>query len=227
MTVGEDIFRKNSRAILRDIGMSHLDWDHGAAVNIVRRCMNIRGRPTHHQQAFLEVESPALLAYLEKLAASGQMTGWRTLEARVRLGAEVLRERELHPCARPWLAAIWHSLPELVALGQAILDRSTEKSSMVPDSAPVASDAATGSGGDGDKGSAGKAGSATSHKPHSLSRLALPIVTVTLTLAEKKALDLGNGTEGSDAEGAITPDGPEGTDGTDGAAGPKAPGGIK
>lgn len=224
MTAGEEIFRENSRAIVRDIGMPHLSWEHGAAVNIVRRSMNVRSRPTHHQQAFLEAESPQILAYVEKLAASGDMTGWRTLESRIRLRAEILRERGLQPCARPWLAAIWHTLPELVALGQAILDRPTEKDGPAPDAAPAASDTATGSGGDGDKGSAGKAGSATSNKPRSPSRLSLPIVTVTLTPAEESALDLGNDTENSDEKNDITPDGP---DGTGGPAGPTPPGGTK
>lgn len=224
MRTGEEIFRENSHLVLRDIGMTHLSWEHGAAVNIVRRSMNVRSRPTHHQQVFLEAESPALLAYIEKLAASGDMTGWRTLEARVQLRAEILRERELQPCARPWLAAIWHTLPEFVALGQSILDRPTKKSGPVPDAAPAASDTATGSGGDGDNGSSGKAGSATSNKPRSPSRLALPIVTVTLTTAEEKALDLGNDTENSDEKKDITPDGP---DGTDGPVGPTPVGGTK
>ncbi|MDP9837709.1 hypothetical protein J2T09_002466 [Neorhizobium huautlense] len=224
MTAGEEIFQENSHLVLRDIGMTHLSWEHGAAVDIVRWSMNVRGRPTHHRQAFLEAESPALLAYLEKLAASGDMTGWRTVEARVQLRAEILRERELQPCARPWLAAIWQTLPEFVALGQSILDRPTKKSGPVPDAAPEASDTATGSGGDGDNGSSGKAGSATSNKPRSPSRLALPIVTVTLTTAEEKALDLGKDSEDSKTKNDITPDGPGGADGP---VGPKPPGGIK
>lgn len=219
MTTGEEISWKNARAILRDIGMPHLDWAHGAAVNIVRQCMNIRHRPTYHQQTLLEAESPALLAYLERLATSGDATGWRTLRDRVQSHAEFLRESDMQPCARPWLAAIWHALPEIAALGQVILDRQAEKGDPAPDAAPVVSETSGGTAGEGDKGTAGKAGSATSARPRPSKRLALPIVSVTPTEAEKKALDLGGDTS-ADADTTKTPEGPEGTDGPGGMKGP-------
>ncbi|OLP58124.1 hypothetical protein BJF93_05690 [Xaviernesmea oryzae] len=222
MTTGEEIFWQNARRILWDMQMLRLDPAHGAAVDIVRWCLLIRGRPTHHRQAFLERESPALLAYLEKLASCGEPQGWRTLEERVRFRLRVLREYDMQPCARPWLAAIWHTLPEMAALGQAILDRKSEIQDLAPDVALLASDAATGTGGDGDKGSAGKAGSATSNKPHSPRRLEFPPVPVVATEAEKKALDLEDVSEITNTKTDVVPDGPDTGNGT---AGPKPPGG--
>lgn len=221
MTVGEEIFLQNARAILRDIGMPHLDWAHGAAVNIVRRSLNVRDRPTHHQQAFLEAEVPALLAYLETLAASGDIAAWRTLDARIQLHAEVVRESGMHPCARPRLAAIWHALPELVALGQCIIDRVAENDGHAPGAAPVFSDLTAETGGDGEKGSTGKAGSATSHKPRPSPRLAFPPVTVTPTPAEEKALDLED--QKSD-DNISSPAGPETQNGV---TGPRPDGGLQ
>lgn len=128
----------------------------------------------------------------------------------------------MQPCARPWLVAIWHTLPEMAALGQSILDREAEKQDPAPDVALVASDASTGAGGDGDKGSAGKAGSATSNKPRSPRRLEFPLVPVVATEAEKKALDLDEVSETTSASGDVVPDGP---DTGNGRAGPKPPGG--
>lgn len=218
--VGEEIFWQNARAVTRDIGMSHLDPAHGAAVDVVRWCLLVRGRPTHHRQTFLEAESPPLLAYLETLATSGDTAGWRTLEQRIRLHAELLHETDMQPCARPRLAAIWHTLPELVGIGQTLLDGADELKSVADFEvapAPTDTDAKAGDGGD-DKGSAGKAGSAgTAAKPKPSSRLALPVVAVVLTHAEMKALDLG---DEANAENDVTPDGP------DGSTGPK-PGGPK
>jgi hypothetical protein len=223
-TTGEEIFQAQARLMLSDMGMRHLDPAHGAAVDIVRWCLIGRRRPTHHRQVFLEQESPALLAYLEKLTASGDAGGWRTLEERIRLRAEVLRETRLQPCARPWYAAIWHTLPELATMGQTILDRQAEKDSPALEVAPtVAETNRGGSGGDGDKGSSGKAGSAgTTAKPRPTSRLALPVVVVVLTDAEKKVLDPDDAR--TDDEKDVTP---EGTDVPDGPSGPKGPGGRK
>ncbi|UYZ07412.1 hypothetical protein CFBP5507_14515 [Agrobacterium salinitolerans] len=224
--VGEEIFWQNARAVTRDIGMSHLDPAHGAAVDVVRWCLLVRGRPTHHRQTFLEAESPPLLAYLETLATSGDAAGWRTLEQRIRLHAELLHETDMQPCARPRLAAIWHTLPELVGIGQTLLDGADEPKSVadfevVP--APIDTEAKADDGGD-DKGSAGKAGSAgTAAKPRP-SRLALPVVAVVLTEAEMKALDLGDDAGDADAKNDVTPVGP---DGTNGPTGPKIPGGPK
>lgn len=209
MTTGHQIFEKNARRTLRNIGMQHLDPAHGAAVEAVRWCMAVRGRPTHHRQAFLEAESPALLAYLETVAGSDTSIAWRTLEARVRFHAETIRDRGLQPCARPWLAAIWHTLPELAGLGQHILDRPADKNRPAPDAGPVFSDTTTGTGGDGDNGSAGKSGSATGSKPRPSSRLALPIVPVMPTTAEEKALDLRDAPENTSTKDGIAPDGPE------------------
>lgn len=221
--IGEEIFWQNASAVTRDIGMSHLDPAHGAAVDIVRWCMLVRGRPTHHRQTFLETESPPLLAYLETLATSGDATGWRTLEQRIRHYAELLHETEtdMQPCARPWLAAIWHCLPELVGIGQTILDGADELKSVADFEvapAPTDTDAKAGDDG-GDKGSAGNAGSAgTTAKPKPSPRLALPVAAVVLTEAEMKALDLG---DDANAENDVTPDGPDGT------PSPKIPGGPK
>lgn len=221
--VGEEIFWQNACAVTRDIGMSHLDPAHGAAVEIVRWCLRHRGRPTHHRQTFLEAESPPLLAYLETLATSGDAAGWRTLEQRIRLHAELLHETGMQPCARPWLAAIWHTLPELSGIGQTILDGADEPKSaadfeVAP--SPTDPDAKAGDGGD-DKGSAGKAGSAgTAAKPKPSSRLALPVVAVVLTQAEMKALAPDDDASDANAKNDATPDGPEGP------TGPK-PGGPK
>ncbi|MFS8121984.1 hypothetical protein QD336_06145 [Rhizobium sp. BR 250] len=230
MTTGEEISRTNARAILRDIGMPHLDWAHGAAVNIVRQCLNTRHRPTYHQQALLEAESPALLAYLEKLASSGDSVGWRTLRDRIQVHADTLRDSDMQPCRRPWLAAIWQTLPELAAIGQSILGKpSTPKSvadfEVTP--GPADTDSASGNGGD-EKGSSGKTGSAgsagTTAKPKPSSRLALPVVPIILTEAEKKVLGLDKPASDADAREELTPDDP---DGTNRLSGPKMPGGFK
>lgn len=224
-TTGEEIFQAQARLMLSDISMQHLDPAHGAAVDIIRWCLAGRRRPTHHRQVFLEQESPALLAYLEKLAVSGDAAGWRTLEERIRLRAEVLRETGLQPCARPWYAAIWHTLPELATIGQTILDRQADKDALALEVAPTVAETNGGaSGGDGDKGSSGKAGSAgTTAKPRPISRLALPAAPVILTDAEKKVLDPDDaGTDETKKDAT-----PEGTDVTDGPSGPKGPRGRK
>jgi hypothetical protein len=219
MTTGQRIFRKNAFATLRDMGMPHLDPAHGAAVEAVRWCLTVRGRPTHHRQTFLERESPALLAYLEKLATLADSASWRTLEDRIVLHAEVLREMDTPPCRRRWLAAIWHTLPELAAFGQYLLDRQAEKKAPVPGAQPVPADS---SGSDDGKGGGDKTGSAGTKAKPQPSRLALPAVSVVLTPAEKKAFDLGDDTEDTKEE---TPEGPEGADG--GPGGMKGPGGKK
>lgn len=219
MTTGEEIFWRNARGVLRDINMQHLDPAHGAAVNVVRRCLNTRGRPTYHQQTFLETESPALLAYLEGLATSGDATGWRTLRDRIQLHAELLWETDMQPCSRPWLAAIWHVLPEITGLGQVIIDRQAEKSDPAPETVPDAPETNGETAGDGDKGTAGKSGSAgTTAKPRPSPRLVLPVAPVTPTEAEKKVLRLGDDTP-ADAD-TNTPEGPEATDGPGGMKGP-------
>ncbi|MQX78109.1 hypothetical protein [Sinorhizobium medicae] len=224
MTTGEEIFWQNARRVLRDMGMARLDPAHGAAVDAVRWCLLVRGRPTHHRQRFLENEALAILVYLEKLASNGEAQGWRTLEERIRFHTQVLHENGMQPCARRWLAAIWHALPEMAVIGQTILDRLAHKNEPGAVIGLSASDTATGSGGEDGKGSSGKAGSATANKPRRPSRLALPIVTVTLTSAEEKALDLGNDAEDLTTKNDVTPDGPEGSDGP---AAPKPPGGLK
>lgn len=229
MTTGEEISWTNARMVLRYIGMPHLDWAHGAAANVVRQCLNTRHRPTYHQQKFLEAESPALLAYLEKLASSGDSVGWRTLRDRVQVHAEIIRDTDMPSCRRPWLAAIWHALPELAAIGQSILDKpSTPKSvadvELTPVSADADADSASGNGGD-EKGSAGKTGSAgTAAKPKPSSRLKLPVVSVILTEAEKKVLGLDKPASDADARDEVTPDGPDEASRTSGqtmSGGPK------
>ncbi|EKF59393.1 hypothetical protein QWE_11361 [Agrobacterium albertimagni AOL15] len=220
MTTGQQIFVTNAQRTLRNIGMAHLDSAHGAAVDAVRWCMAVRGRPTHHRLAFLESEAPALLAYLERVADSGDSASWRTMEERIRVYAEVLRDSQEHPCARPWLAAIWHTLPELAAIGQTVLDRAAEKRGISPDVMSAVKPSDEGSG-EGEKGSGGKSGaSGTAAKPRPSSRLALPMVTVTLTEQEMKVLDLAEDTS-DDAEPAATLG--NSTDNGDGP-GPKAPG---
>jgi hypothetical protein len=218
----------NARLILRDIDMQHLHPAHGAAVEIVRWCLVVRSRPTHRRQAFLEMESPTLLAYLEKVASSGNSVGWRTLENRIRLRAEILRETGMNSCSRPWQAAIWHTLPELAKIGQAILDQQTEKRILAPGSTqtvPESNGGAGDGGGEGEMGSAGKAGSAgTTAKPRPALRLALPAAPIVLTGAEKMALGLSNDASTDDKTDA-TPEGPDGTDGDGGTSGPAGMGG--
>ncbi len=190
MTTGQQIFVANAQRTLRNIGMAHLDLAHGAAVEAVRWCMAVRGRPTHHRLSFLEAEAPALLAYLERVANSGDTASWRTMEDRIRIYAEVLAGSQEHPCSRPWLAAIWHTLPELAAIGQTVLERAAEKRGVSPDAMSAVKPSDEGSG-EGEKGSGGKSGaSGTAAKPRPSSHLALPMITVTLTEQEKKVLDL-------------------------------------
>ncbi|NTC83376.1 hypothetical protein [Agrobacterium tumefaciens] len=116
-------------------------------------------------------------------------------------------------CRRPWLAAIWHALPELAAIGQSILDKPSPPKSVADfEVTPVSADAdsASGNGGD-EKGSAGKTGSAgTAAKPKPSSRLKLPVVPVILTEAEKKVLGLDKPASDADARDEVTPDGPDG-----------------
>lgn len=223
----DEIAWTNARAILRDIGMPNLDWAHGRAVDIVRWCLNTKGRPSNQRQAFLEAESLPLLTYLETLATSGDSSGWRTLQERIMLQAEALREMDALQCRRPWLAAIWHCLPELAAIGRTILDTPKEPTSVAAlevSSAPAHGDADSDNGGD-DKGSTGNSGAAgTIAKPMPLSKLALPVVSVVLTDAEKKALCLGKPASDTDARNEVTSEGPDGTNRT---SRPKMPGGSK
>ncbi len=225
MTTGTDIFWRNAHVVLRDIGMQSLDPVHGAAVDIVRWCRVVRGRPTHHRQALLEQVSPALLVYLEALANSGGPAAWRTLEERIRVHAETLRDSDVRRCSRPWLAAIWHALPELVGLGQHILDRLGEKEGSTSDAMSAGAGTATGAGSDGNTESAGKAGSAaTANRPGLLPCLVLPIVAVTPTPAEAKALGFRVAREEATSKKDVTPEGP-GTG--DGSEEPKPPGGLR
>jgi hypothetical protein len=221
MNTGQRIFAENARRTLRDIGMSHLDPAHGAAVEVVRWCMVVCGRPTHHRLAFLESEAPALLAYLETVASSGDSASWRTMEERIRVHAEVLVGSQEQPCPRPWLAAIWHTLPEFAAIGQTMLDRAAEHGGVSPDvtSAVVPSEDRSD---EGEKGSRGKSSaSGTAAKPRPSSRLVLPMIVVELTKQEKKLLDLPDD-ETDDATPAATPG--ASTDDDDIGGGPKPPG---
>lgn len=226
MTTGEELFWQKAAGVLRDIGMPHLDPAHGAAVDIVRWCRLVRSRPTHHRQEFLEMESPALLAYLEMLAESGDVDVWRTLDDRIRLRAEELREKDKPSCARPWLAAIWHALPELSAIGQRILDQQTETDDPIPEVTPtVLVDQSDGKGSDdgeksggGDK--TGSAGTTAKPQPKPSTRLTLPAVRVRLSDAERKTFGLDDETDNDDDQ---TPDGPDGPDGTKGPGGKRGP----
>jgi len=221
MNNGQRIFADNARRTLRNIEMSHLDPAHGAAVEVVRWCMVVRGRPTHHRLAFLEAEAPALLAYLERVASSGNSASWRTMEERIRVYAEVLVGCLEQSCARPWLAAIWHTLPEFAAIGQTILDRAAEHGGVSPDVTSAVMPSDDGSG-EGEMGSRGKSGaSGTAIKPRPSSRLVLPMIVVELTKQEKRLLDLPDD-ETDDATPAATPE--ASTEGDDIGAGPKPPG---
>lgn len=226
MTTGEELFCQNASGVLRDIGMPHLDPAHGAAVDIVRWCRVVRSRPTHYRQQFLELESPALLAYLEALASSDEAGVWRTLEERILLQAEILREEDRRPCVRPWLAAIWHTLPELSAIGRRIIDQQAEATAPIPDVTPrVVADQGEGKGSDdgegggGDK--SGSAGTTAKPKPQPSTGLTFPVAPVRLSAAERKVFGLDDEV---DNDGGSTPGG---TDGPDGTKGPGGPGGKK
>ncbi|MGO4480304.1 hypothetical protein [Rhizobium sp. 2TAF27] len=233
MTPSEEIFWARARSTVRDIGMQHLDPAHGAAVNIVRWCLAGGRRPTHHRQVFLEAESLAILAYLEKLAKSGDV-GWRTLDERIRLHAVVLQDMMgrvdpwlhvaffLYPSRVP-LAATWHALPEIAAIGQTILDRQAKLHALALGAMPTVIETNGGTSGDGgEKGGSGKAGSAgTTAKPRPALRLSLPPVPIILTQAEKTTLDLDD-VSTDDSEDNTS----EGPDVKDGPIGPK-PGGRK
>ncbi|MGO8332112.1 hypothetical protein ACC778_08300 [Rhizobium ruizarguesonis] len=225
-TVGEEIFWTNANLVLRDIGMTHLDPAHGAAVDIVRWCLNTHSRPTHHRQEFLEAESPQLLAYLETLAKSGDSAAWYALKERIRERAELLGEAGHPDCARPWIAAIWHALPELVAFGQAILDEHKPPLPISEFKVSQPSESTETTGGDGgDKGSGktGSAGTTAAPRP-SPRRLVLPkaAVDIEMTQVEKRALQ-----KTKDAEEAAKDETAEGPDGTDGPGGMKGPGGKR
>ncbi|MBB6179832.1 hypothetical protein [Pseudorhizobium flavum] len=228
MTISRDIFWYNAAAVVRDMGMPHLNPPHGAAVDAVRWCLLVQGRPTHLRQEFLEKESPQLLAYLEKLAHRGDAAGWRTLRDRIQFRAEILSDTGIQPCSRPWLAAIWHTLPELAALGQVILDHRGDDQRLSPDPRMPTSAADAVTAGEGD-GAAGKTGSSAAAKPGLSPRLVLPFVVVVPTPAEEKALDLSNDRK-KEVRDDTAPDGPEGFDGPDGpgrANGPAGPGGRR
>ncbi len=228
MTDAEEIFQANARSTLRDMGMPHLDPAHGAAVETVRWCLVVRGKPSHLREAFLVNESPALLEYLERLAKSGKPAGWRSLEKRINLRLELLRETDMHPCSRPRLAAIWFILPELAAIGQKILDSQTKEAALAAKLGRLPADTNGGTGGDDDKGSAGKAGSAgTTAKPSPSRRLVLPSIRVILTDTEREALDLDHTSQEDDALTTVTPDGTDGIDDPDATKGPGVMGGPK
>jgi hypothetical protein len=198
---GEAIFWKNAQGVLRDIRMPHLDPSHGAAVEAVRWCRLVKKRPTYNRQAFLEKESPALLAYLETLASIEEFGIWRTLDDRIRLRALALRSEGGQTCARPWLAATWHTLPELSAIGELILDQRLEPAfpnqGMIP---MVHADQGKGNGGDesggGDKtGSAGSTAMPNAQPPKRLKFLATPVL---INPTERKAFGLDDEAEAND-----------------------------
>lgn len=226
MTTGEELFWQNAAGVLRDIGMDHLDPAHGATVDIVRWCRVVGSRPTHHRQQFLEVQAPALLAYLEALASSDEAGVWRTLEERILLRAEILRAKDTQLCARPWLAAIWHTLPELSAIGQRIIDLQAEANDPNPDETPTVlvnqgegKGSDDGEGGSGDK--SGSAGTTAKPQPQPSTRLTFPATPVRLSAAERKVFGLDDDADNDD--GSI----PNGTDGPDGTKGPVDPKGGK
>ncbi|MDP2118755.1 MAG: hypothetical protein Q8K28_02505 [Hoeflea sp.] len=216
MTPGERIFWSNANSTFARMGMSHLDPAHGAAVEIVDWCRRMRRRPTHIRQRFLEQESPALLAYFEALDASDSHVAWRTLEDRINRAVQE-SDMKSFPCGFPWQVTIWLLLPELAAIGQAILDKQAQANGCNLDPAPMPiqnQDDAAGSDG-GDKGSGDKTGSAGSTaKPLFLPslRLHLPATTVVLSDIERKIFDLNN----EAAEDETDPNNPVEIEGPDG-----------
>ena len=216
MKIGEEIFWRNAEGVLRDIGMQHLDLAHGAAVETVRWCRLVKKRPTFHRQAFLEKESPALLAYLETLASNEEYDIWRTLDDRIRLRAEVLRGYDARTCARPWLAATWHALPELVAIGELILNQRLETAFPNQARIPmVEADRAKGNGGDesggGGDDKTGSAGSTAKPSTQPPKRLKLPVIPVLLNPTERKAIGLDDEAE-ENPENDANDNRPEGPD---------------
>lgn len=220
--MGEAIFRRNAKRVLRETNLDHLHPSYGAAIDTVRWCLVVRGRPTHHRLAFLESVSPGLLAYLERLASVGDAATWRSAQERILIHAEVLRLSGHHICSRPWLAAIFYALPEFATIGQELLDRQRPNSDFSPEAMPKVR--SSDDGGEGEQGSTGKAGGTgetASLRPIPVPRLVFPAVSVQLTETERKLFDL----EDEAAADNVTTFGADGPDVTGGSQIPKGPGG--
>jgi hypothetical protein len=222
MSTGKAIFRRNAKRVLRDISLDHLDPSYGAAIDTVRWCLVVRGRPTHHRLVFLESACPGLLAYLERLASVNDTAAWRSAEERILIHAEVLRVRGHHICSRPWFAAIFYALPEFATIGQELLDRQRPNSDFSPEAMPKVG--SSDDGGEGEQGSTGKTGGAgqtTSLGPIPVPTLVFPVVSVQLTETERKLFDL----EDETAADTATTFGADGPDVAGGYQTPKGPGG--
>jgi hypothetical protein len=220
--MGKAIFRRNTQRVLREISLDHLHPSYGAAIDTVRWCLVVRGRPTHHRLVFLESACPGLLAYLERLASVNDTAAWRSAEERILIHAEVLRIRGHHVCSRPWLAAIFYALPEFTTIGQELLDRQRPSSGYTPEAMPMVG--SSDDGGEGDQGSTGKAGGAgqtASLRPIPVPRLVFPLVSVQLTETERKLFNL----EDEAAIDTAASFGPDGPDVAGGSQIPKGPGG--
>lgn len=222
MSTGKAVFRRNAKRVLRDISLDHLHPSYGAAIDIVRWCLVVRGRPTHHRLVFLESVCPGLLAYLERLASVGDAATWRSAQERILIHAELLRIRGHHVCSRPWIAAIFYALPEFATIGQELLDRQRPNSGFSPEAVSIVG--SSDDGGEGEQGSTGKTGGAgqtASLRPIPVPALVFPVVSVQLTETERKLFDL---EDEAAADTAIT-FGAEGPDVTGGSQIPKGPGG--
>lgn len=204
MTIGEEIFWRNTNATFIKLGMSRLDQANGAAVEIVDWCRRFRRRPSHMRQRFLEQESPEILAYLEALDADGSPAAWRTLDERIN---RAVREYDMkpYPCGWPWHVGIWLLLPELAAIGRMMLQQQERENQREMGPVPVPlQDQDDGAGSEGgDKGSGDKSGSAGSGAKRSylpLSRLRLPVAAVVLSEIERKIFSLDDGAHEDDAD---------------------------
>ena len=221
MTRGERIFWSNVNSTFTKMGMSHLDPANGAAVEIVDWCRRMRRRPTYARQRFLERQSPALLAYLEALNSNGSRLVWRTLEDRINQIVQTT-DFKTFPFGRPWYVGIWLLLPELVAIGQLMLDKQAAANAPNPDLPPILAanrdDPGSGDGdGGGDK--TGSAGTAAKPQYGKVMRLQLPVVAVVLNETERRIFDLPN----DDEEEEPDPGDPGVIEGPDGPNGPQGP----
>lgn len=221
MSTGREIFQKNAKAALRDMHMSGAALEYGATVEVVRKCLLLRKRPRGHQQEFLETHAPALLAYLEKIAAAGDDAAWRTVETRVQERFTGLRESgDFSPCKRPQLLAIFHTLSEFSALGTLVLERMHGVLSPAAETAldPTAEKDGDGKGG---SGKGGKAGASTAMRPRPLPtrRFSIPVLAVEPTPAENRFLELEDEKEQENEVAAPAPK--TGVDRPKGLGGPK------
>ena len=223
-STGTEIFERNAAAALRDIRMPQLGLDDGRAIEIMRDSLAHRCVPRFHRRAWLVRQAPALLAYIEALADAGP-AGWREANERVRKYASAMRDAgEIFESRRPWLLYIWHALPDMEAIGQAILDRNQAAFAMLHGSegTEALSIDKRDDDGSGDNGSAKSGSTDTRLRPTPSVAPTQPPMRIPLTLAERKMLGLeaasGNAIKETSPRDELIGDGP---------AGPKGGGGLK